>query len=193
MTLIELIIVLAVFALIATMSLQALSGTLRNRDRLVALEQTTKNITLALTLLRADLQAAVPLVFYAPDGTRQAAFEIMPGGQGVAFSVSGRQDLPGEDLAGLGRVIWRFDRARGVLLRQSWPVLIPANPAAQTPEVVLATGITALEVRRLTPELLWLSGPDPDSGSASSSLPRAIDMRITSAEFGPVSILVSYP
>lgn len=193
MTLIELILVLAVFALIATMSLQALSGTLRSRDRLVALDQKSKDITLALTLLRADLRAAVPLVFHAPDGQDKPAVLIPSRADGLALSLSGRLGLPGEKLAGLGRVIWRFDPRLGEISRQSWPVLIPADSTSLSPEVVLATGITGLEVRQLTPELRWITGPNPNVSGASGTLPRALNVIVTSAEFGPLSTLVSYP
>ncbi|MBV1863491.1 MAG: prepilin-type N-terminal cleavage/methylation domain-containing protein [Rhodobacteraceae bacterium] len=193
MTLIELIIVLAVFALIATLSLQALSGTLRSRDRLVALEENTADITLALSLLRADLQAAVPLVFHTPGGLDHSALEIAPGGQRLALSLSGQMDLPGVSLAGLGRAIWRFDPARGQLTRASWPVLIPATQAALSPEVVLARGIIGFEIRTMTPEFRWITGPDPNLGGTGSALPRAVEVTLTSVEFGRISTLVSYP
>lgn len=190
-TLIELVVVLAVFALIATMSLQALSGTLRQRDRLLALEAETADITLALTLLRADLQAAAPLVFHPPNAPAQSALTVLAGGRGMALSVSGRFDVTRVGGAGLGRVIWRLQD--GNLTRQSWPTLIPATSAQQSPVVVMARGITGFELRRLTPDLHWQTGPDVNAGAGSSHLPRAINVILDSATLGRISTLVGYP
>ena len=190
-TLIELVVVLAVFALIATMSLQALSGTLRQRDRLLALEAETADITLALTLLRADLQAAAPLVFHPPNAPAQSALTVLAGGRGMALSVSGRFDVTRVGGAGLGRVIWRLEADH--LIRESWPSLIPAARSQKSPAVVMARRITRLELRRLNGALQWQSGPDPDGGSGSSTLPRAIDVILTHAGLGRISTLVSTP
>ena len=193
MTLIELIIVLAVFALIATMSLQALSGTLRSRDHLVALERETADITRTLTLLRSDLSAAVPLLFHSPGGRSHSAVEILPGGQGFSLSLSGRIDLPGTSLAGLGRVVWRFERGTGILSRSSWPVLIPADGSAQPPTVVMVRDIISMEVRTLNADLRWQTGPNPNFRGSQSALPRAIDVILTSAKLSRISTVVSYP
>ncbi|MDR6267603.1 type II secretion system protein GspJ [Roseobacter sp. N2S] len=192
-TLLELIVVLAVFALVATMSLQAMTGTLRTRDRLVKVESQTAEITRVLALLRADLQAAVPLEFHDVNGQIQSSFEIAQGSEQLAFSVSGRFALPGEQSAGLGRVIWRFDRSTQQVLRQSWPTLIPADRASLSPEVVVATGISGFDVRRLDGDGNWVSGPDDSLGAGTSSgLPRAVDVVIDTAAFGRISTLVGF-
>jgi general secretion pathway protein J len=193
MTLMELIVVLAVFGLVAILSLQALSGTLRHRDRLVEIDTKTASITTMLSLLRSDLHAAAPLLFYAPDGSIQSALVINPSQTQLEFSVSGRVDLPGEMSARTGRVIWRYDASQGQLVRQSWPVLIPANVTSLSPELVMAEGITNIEVRTLDPNLGWIIGIDPNNTGTSSTLPFAVNVILQTVDFGRISTLVSYP
>lgn len=193
MTLMELIVVLAVFGLVAILSLQALSGTLRHRDRLVEIDKKTSSITMMLSLLRSDLNAAAPLLFHAPDGSIQSAFAINPAQTQLGFSVSGRVDLPGEASARIGRVIWRYDTRQDQLIRQSWPVLIPADTTSLSPEVVLADGITGMEIRTFEPSRGWVSGTDPNVSGTSSNLPLAVDVILQTADFGRISTLVSYP
>ncbi len=193
LTLFELIVVMAVFALVATMSLQALTGTLRTRDRLATVEAETASLTRALALLRADLHAAVPMEFNAPGGRLQSSFDVSRSGDQLALSRSGRVAMPGERSAGLARVIWRFDPARGELLRQSWPSLIPADDLGRSPDVVIADQITGFQVRTLTGQGNWITGPDPALGSGTSSgLPRAVDVIITTAGFGDINTIVGY-
>lgn len=193
MTLMELIVVLAVFGLVAILSLQALSGTLRHRDRLVELDTKTAGITTMLSLLRSDLQAAAPLLFHAPDGSIRSAFVINSAQTQLDFSVGGRVDLPGEVSAGIGRVIWRYDVRQGQLTRQSWPVLIPADKTSLSPEVVMSDGVTGMEIRTLDPNRGWVSGTDPNNSGTSSNLPFAADVILQTADFGRISTLVSYP
>ncbi|GGA29435.1 type II secretion system protein GspJ [Neptunicoccus cionae] len=193
-TLIELIVVLAVFALVATMSLQAMTGTLRTRDRLAGVAEQTAQTTRVLALLRSDLESAVPLEFHDVSGRIRSSFDIAQGSVEMAISVSGRHGLPGEQVTGLGRVIWRYDRGAGVLTRQSWPVLNPADRGSVGPQVVVGEGITGFEVRRLDGDGNWVSGPDPNLGAGSSSgLPRAVDVVIDTDAFGRINTLVAYP
>ena len=193
-SLMELIVVLMVFALIATFSLQALTGTLRTRDRLVELDETTKDIHLAVTLLRADLQAAVPLAFYGLDGQQSSSLDISPGQDQFAVSVSGRKTLPHEPLTnGFGRVIWRLDRATQTLYRQSWRVLIPADTRSLSPEVPMATGIQSMQIRTLLTQGRWIIGSDPNAGGTSTRLPHAVDIILTDSHLGAISTVVGYP
>jgi general secretion pathway protein J len=193
MTLMELIVVLAVFSLVAILSLQALSGTLRHRDRLVELDTKTADLTLMLSLLRADLNAALPMSFNTPEGEQRSAFDISPARDMVALSVSGKFDLSGESSAGLGRVIWRFDPDQSQLIRQSWPVLIPADFGSLSPEVIVAKGITGMEIRTMTSSYAWVSGDDPTISGVSSSLPRAVQVVLQTTDFGRITTLVGYP
>lgn len=193
LSLMELVVALAVFALVATMGLQALTGTLRQRDRLVALDAGTATLSTALSLLRADLRAGVPLIFHAPDGTQASAWSIDPNGQGFALTVSGQRNLDAPGGPSIGWVVWRYDPGPGHLTRATWATSFPANPSAQTPAVVVAKGIAGIELRSFHFGRGWITGPDPVFTGPSSSLPQAIEVVVTTDQLGRVSTLVGNP
>ncbi len=192
-TLMELVVVLMIFALVAVLGLQALTGSLRARDRIGEADRATSELTFALSLLRSDLEAAVPLLFYPPGGGIESAFRIAPGQDEFAISVSPAIRDPGETVAPPGRVIWSIDRNAGKIYRQTWPVLIPASPALAAPKVEIGTGFTDLAIRTMTPARLWVAGADPDLLGTAAALPLAIEIVIDSARFGPLPTLVAYP
>ncbi len=176
LTLIELVAAMAVFAMVAVMGLQALTGTLRMRDRLGARADQAAALSLGLTQLRHDLSAMLPLVFHAPGGGQQSALALSPDGRTLAFSIGGQPDLPPISGQGLHRVEWRFDPARGQLWRRVWPVLQPASPSAAFPEVLMLGPATGSSPNRVTGQLtgLTLRSFWPDQGwrpGVSSGLP----------------------
>jgi len=192
LSLLELVIVMALFALVAVLGLQSLTGTLRLRELLATTERQTADTTVALALLRADLGAAAPLLFHDPDG--QTASAVDPGTEGTVLSLSlaGQAVLPGVESGGFTRAIWRNDPARGLLTRQLWPVLFPAGDNAAGPEVVMAEGITGLAIRTYSADRGWVRGRDPSIIGATSSLPEGIEVTVTSDRFGPVVLVQAY-
>ena len=213
LTLIELVAALAVFALVAVMGLQALTANLRMRDRLTTMEQQAAELSLGLTLLRNDLSALLPVVFYPPSGGSRSALHLSDDGQTLSFSVAGQPELPSELGAdpglGLHRVEWRLDRSHQQLMRRVWPVLSPTSPQAASPEVAYLSGVTGLSLRSLWPQLGWLPGvtstapraaPDLGGGdrdgvltrladSYSDTLPQAVELHLQIKGLGRVSLL----
>ena len=164
MTLIELVVAMAVFALVAVMGLQALSGTLRQRDRAQA--QATEAAVLAqgLALLRHDMTSIVPLLFFPPGSPRPVS-ALRGGADGVAFSVAGQPGLPGSEFEpGMHRLSWVLDPGTGRLTRRSWPTLWPARADQQGPEVVVFREIEALRLRSYWVGYGWLKGTRPPEG-----------------------------
>jgi general secretion pathway protein J len=192
-TMLEMVVVLALFALIATFSLQALSGTLRARDRLLVADENSKNLARTLAQMRADMNAVVGVTFTMPSGDVESAVEIADLGNAVALSVSGRFDFGGDETIGLGRVVWRLDQSSGTLSRQVWPVLNPASSFARGPEVVMMTGVSAITVRRLINTSVWETGRDRSIFGAASTLPKALDIVVTSNHWGAISTKVGFP
>jgi general secretion pathway protein J len=192
-TMLEMVVVLALFALIATFSLQALSGTLRARDRLLVADERSENLARTLAQLRADMNAVTAINFATPSGENLSAVEIADLGNSVGLSVSGRFDFGGDETIGLGRVIWKLDQATGVLTRQSWPVLNPASASAQSPAVIMMADVVAINVRRLINTSVWEEGRDRSVFGAASTLPKALDISITTKRWGAISTKVGYP
>lgn len=202
LTMIELVAAMAVFALIAVMGLQALTGSLRMRDALVQRADQSAALEHALTLLRQDLDAVLPMLFFPPGGAPpQSALREARAG----FALS-RGGLPG---TAFGRVDWQLDA--GALTRRVWPTLAPAGPAQQSPAVPVIEGVTALRWRSHWPATGWVTGlrapdgtarasnvPGTDSDSSfaaaevySDTLPDGIELTLVTRDFGEITLVES--
>lgn len=194
-TLLELVAAMAIFALVAVMGLQALSGAIRARDRLTEVDIRSAGLSRALTLLRRDLKAAAPLPFL-PVGSDEAEWpfidRVFQDGS-MTFSVTGQPVLPDVNAAGQSRVIWRYDRGTGQLTRQVWPVLRPATSAAQAEAVVLLDNVTDFAVLAYAgKDDGWITGFGAQEDRRVRNLPKAVDVRLTSAQYGPMRVVVAY-
>lgn len=187
LTLIELVLAMAIFALVATMGLQALTGALRMRDRLVQTEVETGELAYALGLLRKDLAALTPMVFRPPDGVPRSAIDLATDGRRLGLSISGQPDLPPLSGPGLHRVDWRLEtgsdqrggqiraQTRGQsggqtgqtgqsasrLTRQVWPTLTPASAAVAQPRMIVLEGVQRVTLRTFWPDIGWVAGSTP--------------------------------
>lgn len=211
LTLIELVVAMAIFALIAVMGLQALTGAMRTRDRLSQIDTDTAELGFALGLLRADLGAVVPMLFFAPGAPPASALDLEARGQVLGLSLAGQPDLPVGPGPGLQRVEWRLDPAGGRLSRRAWPALYPADTGARSPEVVVMTGVSGWSLRSHWPDQGWVAGVDgtepqeaQEPGSAdsdaaltavsesySSTLPEAIELTLETRAFGRIVLVES--
>ena len=195
LTLLELVAAMAIFALVAVMGLQALSGSMRAQERLQGVDARTATLARALMHLRQDLGAAAPFDFVPPgEDTSLWPFVDQSGDDGrLSFSMAGQPVLPGVQAGGQGRVIWRFDAARGQLTRQVWPVLYPASDDAAGPEVVMLDGITDMQVQAHGgPDLGWLAGFGTRDDVSYERLPQAVEVHLRSDTWGPLRVVVSY-
>ena len=207
LTLIELVVAMAIFALVAAMGLQALTGAMRMRDRLVQIDEDTGALGLTLALLRADLGALVPLMFYPPDGPPGSALVLRDDMLGL--SLAGQPELAERPGPGLARVEWRLSDGR--LSRRSWPALYPAAAGQRSPETVLLTGVRGWSVRTHWPQVGWIEGTtgaasqasaeepgaDSDAGqgavpeSYSSDLPEAVELLLDTEAYGQIRLVES--
>ncbi len=183
LTLIELVVAMALFALIAIMGLQAMTGTLRLRDRLTEMDDAAHQVGQALALLRHDMGAAVPIVFHPPEGAPQSA--LHSGGGALSISVAGQPQMPFERGTGLNRVEWRLD-ASGTLTRRVWPTLAPLRDSQQTQESRVLTGVTDMEVRSYWPQRGWRRG------TSSGTLREAQVSGSTDGDTGLSAVIENY-
>ncbi|PYG27244.1 type II secretion system protein GspJ [Pelagimonas varians] len=207
LTLIELVVAMSIFALVAVMGAQALTGMMRNQESLTAKADQNARLSRAVSMLRADLSAAIPMSFYPPD--RQPPQSAIRFRSGVlSISVAGRQSFESERTVGSGfqRVEWRLQN--GTLSRHSWSTLIPAqNSALQQGQEVL-TGVRGLSLRSYVNGRGWIDGlgiaapvtttvGDGDSSAGapevySSTLPQAIELNFDIDGLGPLTVLESF-
>ncbi len=181
-SLFELVVAMALFAMVATLGLQALSGTVQIGSRLGEASARVGAESRAVTLLRQDLSRMVGLRFHPPraEGFGQSALSLSPDGLQLSFSIAGQHDdvaapITGASMtgasvigAGLQRVVWRLDPASGQLSRQIWPMLHPADARQQAPATVWLTEVASLQLRSFSRQTGWVAGVRPEAGSLSS-------------------------
>lgn len=157
-SLLELVVVVAIFSLVAVMSVQALKGTLRSQQFLGSKSDDNFDLTLALARLRLDLESAVPLKFRDANGVEQPALVIDQEAGQMKMSVAGMTRFNNEPAAGLGRIEWRLDAANGQIMRRYWPTLIPGRAEAAGAEVTVMDDVRDLDIWTFSTESGWVTG-----------------------------------
>lgn len=209
LSLIELVVAMALFALVAVMGMQTLNGTIRTRDALTARDGRDRDLSVTLALLRSDLDRMAPLLFHAPEGPPQSALFFDPARARVHLSVSALAGDPAPEP--FRRVEWRLDRDRGELVRRAWPSTSPARTGQVTSERVFLTGVRDLRLRSYWGGFGWVDGTgldlrppaaapgasDADAAFAvvanqySDSLPLAVEITLTIDTLGEIRLLES--
>lgn len=176
-TLLELVVSLAIFTLVAAMGLQAVTGTLHQNRVLDQSQADMVEIQRLMTQLRRDLDAAVPVPFTTPLGDQEPAYQAEEGRLRLSLGGQMRLTESRDSLdAGFARVIWTHDAAAGTLTRQVWPVLAPRDPDQIGPARVMLSGVTGLTVTASDAQ-----GP--------AALPRQIAVRIDTERHGRLDVV----
>ncbi|WP_412552898.1 type II secretion system protein GspJ [Shimia sp. MIT1388] len=208
LSLIELVVALALFALVAVMGTQGLTGMMRLRDGLTERSEAAAALEQVTSLLRNDLSSAVPMPFFSPDnGPIRSA--IAEESQGFSLSIGGQSVLRPETQPQpvLNRVEWRFGLSSGHILRRRWATLTPLNASALGPEVVIMEGVREIRLRSYWGELGWVDGLrlpiaavkepgalDADGGPVattafSSDLPDGVEITLVTEAHGEIVIV----
>ncbi|WP_353401817.1 type II secretion system protein GspJ [Pseudophaeobacter arcticus] len=211
LSLIELVVAMALFALVAVMGTQALTGMMRMRDGLQGRAEQVAQLDRGLSLLRRDLRALVPMLFYPPE--RQPPQSALRFRNGVlSLSVAGQPRL--QDLSAAAPPPLRFQRIDwelqgDVLQRRSWPALTPALRSSRQDAQAVMPGVTGLRLRSYWADLGWIDGAgslgvsagspgggplDGDGGTAaaelySSTLPLALELILETEDYGDISLV----
>lgn len=214
LTLIELVVAMAIFAMVAVMGMQALTGTLRLRDRLADTAEQTAGLGGATSLLRNDLSAAIGLLFYLPEtGLPRPSLDAAGDGQGFALSLGGQASMPGAggeaQAAPRQRVEWRVEAESGRLIRRVWPTLYPVADEQVSPAAVVMEGVQALELRTYWLGYGWVAGVRPEdlptpeprrvafdtdegvrlSEALSDPLPLALEVSLVTRDHGRITVV----
>ena len=210
LSLIELVVAMAVFALVAVMGLQSLGGMLRQRDRAAAFAVESAALGHAASLIRRDLSAILPVLFYPPGGRARSAVDDLPGAVGFALSIANTRPYAPLGASGLVlRAEYRLDPETGRLLRREWRTAWPVDAAASSPEAVVLEGVSGLRLRSYWTGVGWIEGlrfggldNAPSGGgeagqdrtgaapeSYSSTLPQAVEITLITRDFGEIVLL----
>jgi len=194
-TLLELLVALAIFAVLATMAYAALNSVLTARKDVGAKSKRLAALQTALMIVERDIEQAAPRKIRDEFGDEQAA--LQGGGVGttvLTFTRDGWRNPLGLARSHLQRVAYQFNDKQ--LIRQSWSILDRA-PDTQAYSEVLLDKVTAVEVRFLGRDGQW-SGywPPQTSGDQKETVvppPRAIEISLDVEGWGRITRLFRVP
>ena len=189
-TLLELIVVLAIFSVMSVMAYGGLASVLTARERVLQSFERTTALQKAYVRLRNDLQQLRARPARDGFGQPQPALQVTPEGA-VEFTRSGWRNPLGQPRSALERLAYRLDDD-GRLLRVSWRALDRAQDAPVSEAVVLEQ---VEEVRwRFLEGTEWRDSWPPDGGGGTTALdaaPRAVELLLILKDLGEVRLLFS--
>lgn len=196
-TLIEIMVAVAIFALIGIASGQVLSRVLQANETARDRAERLFAVQRAVTLLERDLLQIVQRPIRDAYGDPRPALILQAGGQ-LEMTRQGWRNPLGIRRSELQRVAWHLD-AEGVLRRSFWPVLDRAQDTEARDQVVLE-GVDALEVELIDAEgtrwSYWpASGTVPLPGDGALDAPPllAVTVQLELAPFGRIARLLPLP
>lgn len=183
-TLIEVMVALAIFAIMSGIAYRGLGSILDARARIIDDNRKWREVALAFAMMERDISAAANRVARSRDDLKLPPFtgnapELSRENANFEFSRTGDNDLPAR------RVAYRLNGTNLELL--AYPS-IDAAPRDEAAVFTLLTGVQSMATRYLDDKGAWQARwPVPDisnvgttsSTSKKSALPRAVALTIT--------------
>ncbi len=185
LTLLELLVAMAVFAVIGATAYSGLDTVLATRAALAERSEQLRRLQLGMEWLRRDLEQLAARPVRDSFGSQQPAL-VGDTRRPMLLSLtrSGYDNPLATQRAGLQRLSYRWDGDR--LLRSTSPVLDGAD-LDQAPAAELLTGVTAVRLRFLDRQNRWQPRwPVPPAEPDSALLPRAIEIELELDGWGTV-------
>ena len=185
-SLIELMVVMSIFALVSLIGVQVIQATVRSSARLTEINEDSRDLAMVMALLRQDLNAGMAREFTPSNGGRQPALKVGPGPQ-FSLSVGGLARIYPQT-SGQGRVTWRLDTASGQLFRSVHTSMTPARD--RVPEVAVARDVTGFDLFSYQLRSGWKPGFAFDPGDPAR-LPLGLRIRLDHRRAAAIDTVVS--
>lgn len=204
LSLIELVVAMALFSLVAVLGMQTLNVTLKGRDALSVHDDRARELGVALALLRSDLERAAPVLFYQLGSAPLSALSSDGPGQ-FSMSVFAFPTVDGTQSPPFERVWWRLETRSGQLFRRG------STAGAAVVERPILSGVQSLRIRSFHKEQGWVAGigrglaqdipgiADGDMTFArvanrfTDSLPMALEVTLAVDGIGEIPVLEVLP
>ena len=191
-TLVELLVALAIFALMSGFAYRALTGMLDARQALQKESRKWRDVAIAVGRLERDLGSVLPRRALGTSGTPLApvssALDASSGAQGLALTRAGNALLE-NTLSAPQRIAWRL--RDNSLERLSWSG-VDASPREEPVAVPVLANVTALAFRFLDGKSLeWR--PSWGLPGSADELPAAVEATVTLASGERIVRLVDLP
>nr|VFK79732.1 MAG: general secretion pathway protein J [Candidatus Kentron sp. SD] len=192
-TLIELLIALAVFAVISAITYGAIRAATETQRRMEARSMRFVALQRAMAVLERDVSQMVDRPIRDEYGESLPALRASEKGPRLMeFTRTGWQTLMGARRMRLRRVAYALSDGR--LLRLVWHVLDRAEDSLPFSSVLL-TGVDTVEIRYLGADNQWLSVWPPKwagtETSAGAGLPRAVEIGVEVSGIGRIRRLLA--
>jgi len=195
-TLLELLVSLAIFALLATMAYSALNTVLNARKEVEQRAARLTELQTAFMVMERDIEEAVARPVRDDLGDEQAALKGGGVGTGVlTLTRTGWRNPLGVARSDLQRVDYVFNKQQ--LLRASWSTL-DRGPGNEPYSEVLIDGVSAVDVRFMGQDRQWVGYWPPDSASNAQNqdavlMPQAIEISVDVNGWGRIVRLFRVP
>ena len=195
-TLLELLVSLAIFALLATMAYTALNTVLSARKEVALRAARLTELQTAFMVMERDIEEAVGRPVRDELGDEQPA--LKGGGVGtvvLTLTRTGWRNPLGLARSDLQRVDYGFNNQQ--LLRESWTTLDRA-PGNEPYDEVLINGVSAVDVRFMGQDKQWLGYWPPESVNDADEhrrvlMPLAIEISVDVDGWGRLIRLFRVP
>ncbi len=186
-TLLELLIAMAIFAVLSALAYGGLNQLLASADHTRQANRQLRDLQLAVSILTQDLAQLAARPIRDEYGAERAALEV--GDDGITllrFTRRGWRNPTGLRRSTLQRVAYRLED--GTLYRRYWHHLDRA-PGEQPVELPLLTGVRALRVRLRDGSGRWQDAwPPLDLPPGTKAvLPRAIAVTLDTERWGEIT------
>lgn len=182
-TLLELLVAIAVFAVLGVMAVGALTSSMRSSEIVQDQQTRLAAIQFAIAVITRDIEQTVARPIRDRFGDDSPSVETRAGT--TEFTRGGRPNPLGRNRATLERVSYR--RAEDQLIRSAWPVL-DRGPGTEPDVTELLDGVEDFRVRWHTGQGQWLEYWPPAGNR--EAWPRAAEVSLVLADLGTLSRLV---
>jgi general secretion pathway protein J len=180
-SLIELLVALAVFSIMAALAYGGLNSIARTRGELATQEDAFRDLMRAVSTLDRDLRQTVARPVSGSAGQTLPAFTGTA--SGLEFTRLGFANPQAEARSNLERVLYELDA--GALKRGNYPVLDRApNTAPQI--ATLRGGVTDFRLRYLALDNRWFDAWPPPQTMDACKLPRAVEWHLQTRDYGEI-------
>lgn len=192
-TLLELLIAVAIFALIGAMAYGGLQQVLNQQQRTEEQSQRLSDLQKAYRIMQRDLEQLVNRKIRNEFGDEVEALVGGSGFDGVVFSRAGHANPAGFLRSNIQRVAYVPDQE--TLLRRTWRVLDRAQDS-EPDDQVLVEGLRSFSMRFLDQGDAWQDRwpPQAQGGTeAAADFPRAVEIQLEMDELGTLNWLFVLP
>ncbi len=191
-TLIEIVVALAVFAIVGVMASSGLNAILKWQGDLNEKSEQIKSIQLTLKYLEKDINRAIARTVRDQYGDRQPSFSS-DGESIMSLTYSGWRNPAGLLRSHLQRVAYEYKDDDEELIRHSWNRLDGAI-SEDAREIILLSQVEEFEIAFLNPVNDWIDQwPPINVGANEAGLPRAVSVTFNTVPFGKITRIFTVP